>query len=57
MKHLERLKARDVTGITDNVMHSRITHQLFLDVIKVLEQELGLFEETDKDENENGNLI
>ena len=45
---LEGLKAWDVTGITDNDMHDRKAHQVFLDVIEELEQKLGKFEEAGK---------
>ena len=38
--HLERLKAWVVTGITNNDMHDRKVHQVFLDVINELEEKL-----------------
>ena len=37
-----------MTGITDNDMHDRKAHQVFLDVIEELEQKLGKFEEAGK---------
>ena len=48
VRHLERLKAWDVTGITDNDMHDRKAHQVFLDVIDELEAKLVKFEEAGK---------
>ena len=48
VKHLERLKAWDVTGITNNDMHDRKAHQVFLDVIDELEAKLSQFEEAGK---------
>jgi chromosome partitioning protein len=48
IKHLERLKAWDVTGITNNDMHDKKAHQVFLDVIDELEEKLAQFEEAGK---------
>lgn len=48
VKHLERLKAWDVTGITNRDMHDRKAHQVFLDVVDELEQKLAQFEEEGK---------
>ena len=48
VKHLERLKAWDVTGINNNDMHDKKAHQVFLDVVDELEQKLAQFEEAGK---------
>lgn len=48
VKYLERLKASDVTGVTNNDMHDRKAHQVFLDVVDDLESMLLQFEEAGK---------
>ncbi|MBD8038730.1 hypothetical protein H9635_18455 [Solibacillus sp. A46] len=48
IKHLERLKAWDVTDITNNDMHNRKAHQVLLDVIEELEKKFAQFEEAGK---------
>lgn len=48
VKHLERLKAWDVTGITDNDQHDRKAHKVFTDVLDELLEKLEAFEEGGK---------
>lgn len=45
IKHLERLKAWDVTGIKNDDHHDRKAHQTFLDVVDEMEEKLARFEE------------
>ncbi|OZS77305.1 cobyrinic acid a,c-diamide synthase [Tetzosporium hominis] len=45
VKHLERLKAWDVTGIKNEDHHDRKAHQIFLDVIKEMDEKLVRLEE------------
>lgn len=48
VKHLERLKAWDVTGITNNDQHDKKAHQVFIDVIDEMLEKLEHFEEVGK---------
>lgn len=45
IKHLERLKAWDMTGIKNEDHHDRKAHQTFLDVVDEIEEKLARFEE------------
>lgn len=45
IKHLERLKAWDMTGIKNDDHHDRKAHQIFLDVVDEMEEKLARFEE------------
>ena len=48
VKHLERLKVWDVTGITDNDQHDSKAHKVFTDVLDELFEKLEAFEEHGK---------
>lgn len=48
VKHLERLKVWDVTGITNNDQHDKKAHQVFIDVVDELLEKLKHFEEVGK---------
>lgn len=48
IKHLERLKMWDVTGITDNDQHDRNAHKVFIEAVEELESKLKEFEEVGK---------
>lgn len=48
IKHLERLKAWDVTGITDKDQHDRKAHKVFIDATEELIQKVEHFEEAGK---------
>ena len=40
IKHLERLKAWDITGITNNDQHDKKAHRVFLDVVDEMVEKL-----------------
>ncbi|AQQ55583.1 AAA family ATPase [Planococcus lenghuensis] len=44
IKHLERLKAWDMTGIRNDDHHDRKAHQAFIDVVNEIEEKLERFE-------------
>lgn len=44
IKHLERLKAWDITGIKNEDHHDRKAHRTFLDVVDEMEEKLARFE-------------
>ena len=48
VKHLERLKAWDITGITNNDQHDKKAHQVFIDVVDEMLDKLERFEEEGK---------
>jgi len=48
IKHLERLKSWDVTGIKNNDHHDRYAHNVFIDVVDELLKKLKLFEKEGK---------
>lgn len=48
VKHLERLKAWDITGITKNDQHDKKAHQVFIDVVEELLEKLEHFEAVGK---------
>lgn len=48
VKHLERLKAWDITGITNNDQHDKKAHQVFIDVVDEMLDKLERFEEAGK---------
>ena len=48
VKHLERLKAWDITGITNNDQHDKKAHQVFIDLVDEMLAKLEHFEEAGK---------
>ena len=48
VKHLERLKVWDITGITNNDQHDTKVHQVFIDVIDEMLEKLEHFKEAAK---------
>ena len=48
VKHQERLKAWDVTGIKNKDQHDTKAHQVFIDVVDELLEKLNDFEEAGK---------
>ncbi|MCP1146637.1 AAA family ATPase [Lysinibacillus endophyticus] len=48
VKHLERLKAWDITGITDIDQHDKKAHKVFMDVVDEMLEKLQHFEEAGK---------
>lgn len=50
IKHLERLKSWDITGIKNVDHHDKKAHQIFIDVVDEIEEKLAHFEEVDRHE-------
>jgi len=48
VKHVERLKAWDITGITNNDQHDAKAHKVFVDVVDETLEKLEQFEEAGK---------